>query len=483
MENTSSVHNGVSTLNKSRAHYRKPKRGKVWISPDIFDVDLKPQGWSDDPDLRRGVDWLLSFVEKDAWHRRRFAALQHFIDSAAGSSPDPSGRGRFFDDKDRFAWYLFLGQAFLDHPTIYDFMYGSRVVPVLTAIGRDVDLLKGVAGVEDRILRMVTSEKAQPNACLFELLVAAAYRRAGASVTFLNERPGLAKTHDMEVLLDGTQWAVECKRMEGGEYSEDERREARALWLPVGRALHQKGLNVLCTADFRVEMNSVPRDYLSMKASQWLSSGGLFPLTWSDAISAGKIERLNLRPLQKLLATDHVALNSSRLIELLTGKYKRNARVITALNVKRSDNPLYIDACDGGIVFDWDCHSDAAIDKRARDVLKRISEGCRQLPDGRPGVVHVGFEAVDGMEVEAVRYRKIMNSLAQFDPKGKALEYVYVNWLAPESPPDTAMALDETCHWHGIRPTRPRPLDSGFLMLSEESEQRTGVHWRPERPA
>jgi hypothetical protein len=54
----------------------------------------------------------------------------------------------------------------------------------------------------------------------------------------LNERPGLAKTLDMEVLLAGTQWAVECKRMEGGEYSEKERSEARALWLPVARALH-----------------------------------------------------------------------------------------------------------------------------------------------------------------------------------------------------------------------------------------------------
>ncbi|AKM01278.1 hypothetical protein ABD05_14345 [Burkholderia pyrrocinia] len=95
----------------------------------------------------------------------------------------------------------------------------------------------------------------------------------------------------------------------------------------------------------------------------------------------------------------------------------------------------------------------------------------------------LGFEAADGMEVEAVRYRKIMNSLAQFDPEGKSLEYVYVNWLAPESPSDTAMAFDETCHWHAIRPTRPRPLDSGFLMPSEESGQRTGVHWRQERPA
>lgn len=466
-------------MKNSRNNNRPKTQGKTWISPDIFDIDLKPPGWPDDPDLRRGVDWLLSFVDKSVWQRRRFAALQHFIDSATGASQGQPGNGRFFDEKDQFAWYLFLGQAFLDHPTIYDFMYGSRVVPVLTAIGRDVELLKGAAGVEERVRRMVTSEKGQPNACLFELLVAAAYRRAGASVAFQKERPGLAKTHDMEVLLDGTQWAVECKRMEGGEYSEEERQEARALWLPVARALHQKGLDVLCVADFHVEMSKVPRNYIGMKASDWLSSGALRPLTWSDPISKGKFERLNLQPLQTLLSTDDVALNSSRLLELLTGRYKRNARVITALNVKLSDNPVYIAECSGGVVFDWDCHNDDAISKRARDVLKRVSDGCGQLPEGRPGIVHVGFEAVDGMDVEAVRYRKILSSLAQFDPKGKSLEYVYVNWFAPESPPDSAMAFDETAHWQAIRPARPRPLDSGFLMLRTGGEHRSGVHWWP----
>lgn len=40
-------------------------KGRTWISPDIFDANLKPKDWKDDPELRAGVDWLLSFVPAD----------------------------------------------------------------------------------------------------------------------------------------------------------------------------------------------------------------------------------------------------------------------------------------------------------------------------------------------------------------------------------------------------------------------------------
>jgi hypothetical protein len=465
-------------MSSDGANERPAGHEGIWISPDIFDADLKPPEWPDDPELRRAVDWLLTFLKPEEWKRRRFAALQHFLNTATGSVRDPTGKGRFFSDRDQFAWYLFLGQAFLDHPTIYDFMYGARVVPILKAIGRNLDLLRAVVGVEARVRRMIGPEKSQPNACLFELLVAAAYRRAGASVTLLEERPGVARTHDMDVLLNGTTWAVECKRMEGGEYTEEERTAVRQLWLPVARAFHGRGLDVVGTADFLVELSSVPPDYFEQKARQWLSAGALLPHKWSDAISVGELRRLNLKPLQDVLLTDDVAMNSSRMHELLLGQYRRNARVVSTLRVKWSDNPLYVDSCDAGCLFAWESRSDIAIDKRARDVLKRVADGCRQLPDGRPGIVHVAFEAVEGLDVEAVRHEKVMKSLRDFDPEGKELEYVYVSWFAPESPPDTTMAFDETCHWQGVKAKHPRPLDEGMLVLASDVPTRPGVHWK-----
>ena len=456
------------------------KQGGVWISPDFFEADLRPPGWPENPDIRRAVDWFLTFLDPEEWKRRRFAALQHFVDAASGEvSADPNGKGRFFDERDQFAWYLFLAQAVLDHPTIYDFTFGPRVMPIMAAIGRNFDLLQGVKGVEGRVRRMIGQEKGQPNACLFELLVAAAYTQRGADVSFLEERPGVAKTHDLDVLLDGTLWAVECKRMEGGQYTEDERTRARQLWLPMARGFQEHNIDVYCNTRFLVELSKIPVGYFSGKVKEWGAGGMLRPVTWSDALSIGEIRRLDLGPLTRALKSDDIALNSSRLYELLTGTYKPNAKIISSLNVRRAENPLYVAEFQGGTVFDWESLSPESVDAKARDVLKRLSEGNSQLPDGRPSIIHVGIEAVDGVEVERARYEKIIRNIVNFDPGTKELEYVYVTWYAPESPPNNSGAFDETCHWQAVRPRRRRPLDRGLLVLPSGLPSRNGAHWQP----
>lgn len=450
----------------------------VWISPEFFDVDLRPPNWPDDPDLRRAVDWFASFMSDADWRCRRFASLERFISAATGSlAQDLSGGGRFFSADDQFAWYLFLGQASLDHPTVYDFMFGSRVLPLLRAIGRSLELLKGVEGVGQRVQRMVGPERRQPNGGLFELLVAAAYRREGADVRFLPEQPGVKKTHDMDVRVRGREWAVECKRLEIGEYTEKERARAREIWLPTAHELQQRGLNVLAKVQFMSELDAVSPEYLALHAVQWMSGGLLQSHRWRDCHGRGTIGLLDMSPLKALLKTDDVALHSSRMMELLTGRYKRNAKVIQVLRATMADNPLHVEECDQAIVLDWESHSPGAIDGKARDVLKRLADGSRQLPDDRPGVVHIGFEAVDGDDVEKLRYQKIINTVSNFDAQGKPLEYVYVSWFAPESPPDSSEAFDETCHYAGRRPGQLRPLQNEMLVLPSSATTRRGVHW------
>jgi len=452
----------------------------VWISPDIFEADLRPPDWPDDPDIRRAVDWIHSFLEPGEWKRRRFAALHYFVNTASGEAPaDPAGKGRFFDERDQFAWYLFLAQAYLDHPVIYDFTFGPRVMPIMAGIGRNVDLLKGVQGVEARVRRMIGREKGQPNACLFELLVAAAYRQRGAEVSFVEEQPGVAKTHDLDVLLDGTLWAVECKRLEVGQYTEDERTRARQLWVPLAQGFQERNIDVYCNTRFLVELSKVAVEYLASKVKQWLAGGMLRPVTWSDSLSIGEIRRLDLGPLTCVLENDDVALNSSRLYELLTGAYKPNGKFISSLHVQRADNPLYMSECLGGTVFDWESLSADSVDAKARYVLKRLSDANSQLPNERPSIIHVGLEAVDGLEVERARYDKIIRNIAEFDPGTKQLEYVYVTWFAPEAPPNNSGAFDETSHWQTVRPRRPRPLDSGLLVLPPALPSRDGAHWQP----
>jgi hypothetical protein len=390
----------------------------------------------DYPDLRRAVDWLKSYIKPEDWKARRDAAFIRLYASAYGV-PAEDARGRFFDDSDTFGWYLFLAEAFIDHPWNYEPMFGSRVVPLFAVLGRNLELLKSVRGVDERVTRLVGQERRQPNGGVFELLVAAAYRRAGGDVAFRPERPGVAKTYDMDVSIAGSELAVECKRMETSEYGDRERMRMRELWEPAAARAQSADRSTFGNVSFFIPVFDVPDDYLYDKVSEWLESG-LPSLVWADEVASGVVGEPDLEPLQKVLETDEVVAASTRLQELLTGQYVRHARILQVLRARHGMSPRYIAACDLAILLQWQSLALSSIDAKARDVLKRLAEANRQLPEDKPGIVHIGFEAVEGDDVERARYDKVMASTAAFDPQGKPLRYVYVHYFVPENCATTA---------------------------------------------
>ncbi len=446
------------------------------IPEDFFDFEgERPEGWPDHPDVRRAVELLRSYIEPTEWRERRLAAAQRVYQLIINGA-EPGTTGRFFDARDTFAYYLFLAEAYIDHVWNYDPVFGSRIVPVFAAIGRNLDHLQSVDGIDSRIARMVSSERAQPNGPLFELLVAAAYARAGGKVFFVPEERGVRRTYDMDVSLHHREYAIECKRMEVSEFGESERARVRALWGPS--SVHLAGIlrSTFAQVEFLVPVADVPVDYLTHKTKAWqLAPDSDFE--WEDEHGRGRIGRLDLAPLQNELRYSMVLNGSTRLAELLTGRYKRHQSMISSLRIKHADNPRYIAECDYATILEWSPLAPASISGRARDVLRKVADGLGQLPLDRPSVIHVGFEAVEGDAVEKLRHQRIVASLSDFDPGRKPLEYVYSHFLAPESPPDQGWAFDETTDFRGIRPTAPAPLTQPFLVLDERAEQRVGGHW------
>jgi len=235
--------------------------------------------------------------------------------------------------------------------------------------------------------------------------------------------------------------------------------------------------STLCHVRFRVELDTVPKTYLSDKVRRWHSSRQL-SFAWDDSIGSGTVSELDLRPLQAVLETDYVIGSSTRMLQLLTGRYVRNPTYRTMLSMKaHHDNPRFIDACDFALVLHWESPSDAAMEGKARDIRKKLSEATDQLPLDKPSIVHIGFEAVEGDDVERLRYAKIMETARQFDPGDRPLEYICCHYFVPESPPDEAWAFDETTQWCPIRPRYRRPLEEVFLVLPEAAPMRSGPHW------
>lgn len=448
----------------------------IEIPEDFFDFDgERPGEWPDNPDVRRAVEWMHSYIGEADWKRRRLAAARRVYDLII-NGVEPDAIGRFFDERDSFAYQLYLAEAYIDHIWNYDPVFGSRVVPVFAAIGRNLDLLLTVDGIEGRVMRMVRAEKAQPNGPLFELLVAAAYLRAGGKVSFVPEQRGGPRTHDMDVELMGRFYAVECKRMEVSDFGEAERARARTLWGPSSAHLASILYSTFAEVEFLVPLADVPDDYLTRKTQVWQLDPSR-PFEWNDKQGRGRIGPLDLRPLQNELENSFILNGSTRLSELLTGRYKRHQSMISSLRIKFGDNPRYIDECDYATVLEWTALAPASISGRARDVLRKVADGLGQLPHDRPGIIHIGFEAVEGDDVEALRHQRIVASMDDFDPGNTPLEYVYTHFLSPESPPDQSWAFDETTDFRSIHAMGLPPLNEPFLVLEPSALQRLGGHW------
>lgn len=452
-------------------------RIKFAIPEDFFDFDdARPADWPDNPEVRRAVEWFRGRLPAEDWRKRRLAAAQRLYELVLNGS-EPGSSGRFFEPRDSFAWYLFLAESYIDHIWNYDPVFGSRVVPVFASIGRNLELLNGVDGIDGRVNRMINAERSQPNGPLFELLVAAAYRRAGAQVQFVPERRGGLRSHDLDVALSGRDYAVECKRMETSDFGDAERMRVRQLWGPSAAHLGKILQSTFAQVDFLVPVAAIPDNYLTNVTKRW-QRAPTTPFEWEDRFGRGRIAVLDLEPLREVLRNDIVLAGSTRILELLTGRYKRHQSVVSALRIKPADNPRYADDCDYATLLEWNPLSDASILGRARDVLRKVVDGNDQLPPDRAGIIHVGFEAVEGDRVESVRHARITESMRNFDPGSKPLEYVYTHFLAPESPPDQSWAYDETTDTRAIRPKGPPPLDRPFLVIPDNSTQRQGGHWQ-----
>jgi hypothetical protein len=454
------------------------KRGRnpmdYQLPDDLFDPPDPDSGWPDDPELRRAVDWFKGMMTPQVWRERRLAAAYRLYDAIL---KPPIGRGRFFDEKDRFGWFLFQAEAMLEHPTNYDPISGSRIVPVFKALGRNLDQLLEVEGVEARARRLIKSEKSQPNGGLFELLVAAAYRRVGAKVAFVDEIPGGPKSHDLNVEIGGRRWAVECKRQEVSDFGETERTRMNELWGPLSTVFREQGRDIMAEAVFKIPIAEVQASHLRDHAIAY-KRGGELGVAWNDATSQGFIRPIKLAPVRAVLRDRHVLTHSNYLLQLLTGEYRRHASHLTALDIKPAANPRYADDCRQAVILRWEPTAAASIDGRAKDIFKKIVEATRQLPQDVPGVVHIGFEAVEGDAVERARHRKIIEAASNFDPQGKPLQYIYCHYLVPESPPDENWAFDETVQCMGLSAPNPPPLAKGFLVLPPEAADRKGPHWR-----
>ena len=290
------------------------------MRPDVmWSAQRHGQDWKDEAVLS-GADWLESLVPSKEWTSRVAATEATF--KAAKAKWAEGRRVQLFNPDDRVAWYLHQARRYADPVLRPDYFLpeGYRIAPLLRRIGQLLPDFRRIEGAEDRVARLMTENLSQPDDGIYELLVAGAYSRRGwDSVAFVPEAPGIGKRHDLLVSRPGSRWAVECKRAGQSRYSSRERLAGERIAERVHAILRDVGRSLIVCVNYRDELHLLGDDYLVDKVMLFLE--GYERYEWADAGGEGVIMDAMLQPLQSVMLDDDIYFGSSRMLELLLGKY------------------------------------------------------------------------------------------------------------------------------------------------------------------
>jgi hypothetical protein len=445
---------------------------------------------------KAALSWFIEIMGVEEWHRRRLKVVDYFntLDGSVYDEDTVQNTeeiAKLFRPiavySDWMSWYMYLVDSLVDRPTCDDPAQSARIYPFFAAIGRNIDALKRTEGIDKRLKSLLNYRQNKPDDTLFELVVAACYIRNGWSVRFLEERPGQGKTPDLEVTRGDETYPVECKRLAKiNEYAERERQEWQKRWKPLANAMLSNGLQVHVEVTFKVPVECLPIDILAKTFNEYMTSGRLKDSTLlSTAELDFEVRRIDMQRVSKHLAANCVRRNSPQMIELITGSYESAGSYTQLLSeseivtVGKEDGLHVLNHFVGGLhtAFSakWECIAEESIDQKAKSVTKALSKAVSQMSDGVPGIIHIGYETVNGPLVEFKRHEKIKDTVQFFDYGAKIIESVYCHAIQPLTKVNEWECAETTIYFeqeHG------HILKENLLLDPPGLEARDTTHWQ-----
>lgn len=435
------------------------------------------QDWND-PEVLSAVDWLTSLVPSSEWDQRASRVSSQF--HAAKGEWTLGRRVPLSDPSDKIAWYLFLARCYGDSSLRSDFFEpdGYRIAPLFRRIGQLLPDLREISGAEERAARLMTAGREQPDDGIFELLVAGTYKRRGwSSVEFVTERPGVEQTPDFYVKRGRAKWAIECKRAGRSGYALEERNSGEQMASQAHELSRTAGRSIVISVNYTSELVSLSQNYLVDKANCFLDGDGV--LEWEDEGGSGMICDVSWGNLSGVLQQDDVLFGSSRMFELLAGRY--DPRIdFTMMGdwTPAEGRPFHATSVDHVSLVAWVSTSADAARRKAQHFRGIVGRASQQLPGDRPGAIHVGYEAVGGNSADELRHRLNRQQMCSFDARSSRLRWVYGNYFTPERTTARmeSAAVSETTAYYPVSTVRARQPLAGHLLFMDE-DGRPGTHF------
>lgn len=402
--------------------------------------------------VQAAFDWFVRAMTLEEWERRKAPITDYINDILSPTKYDPLGlqssKSRITFEDDRFAWYLYLADKYVNDPPNYEVAQGSRVIPFLLKIGQNIPRIESIGGLETRLTEILNQRQNNPDAGIFELLVALNYLNNGwGNVDFISETP-VEKSPDLHAWNDDEEWYVECKRMsKSSQYSLSEREKWLKLWQPLGEYLRETLKTIILDVVFHVELSSLEDDYLKSNIIPKLDLMVVPGVLLDNDICTISVRTADMHGIEHHFRYWDVKLCSTQLRVLITGEWD-TGRGCTPIVIAKSSpfNRSIVSEVTFAAAAIWSCDADAALCKKARDIKWKVIEATEQIPNGKPGVIHVGLESLDGAIVEKLRYEKMLDATHNFSPQGKEVHFIYCHIFDPIVPPDKDWDIGETVH-------------------------------------
>lgn len=425
--------------------------------------------------LVEGIRWFSQFIESDEWKTRRQKIVESIHDTV-NITPDGIMRP-FTHNEDLFGWYLFQAESYLESSYYYDFAQGSRIIPYFISVGENTNHLKHIINSEDKSEK-IAKNKINPDSGLFELLVATLYKKNDYDYVELLDEVKNSKTPDI-LAKNSEEVFIECKRLSKiSTFSLNEREHWLRLWRPISNYITKNKIQFFITILFRDCLHKYSDSYLEellLPKLQLLPPRATGVILDNEHITI-HVEPIDMGNIRRETKSNYTRANSPSLIKMITGEYIQysNYNIIIECT-KHPEIPTLIDTISFAAGAKWLCTAEEATTRKSRHIKKKFSEATSQIPNNKHGVIHLGIEAIEGDEIEQLRFARSFLEISHFDTKHKDIQWIYYHILAPGTSPEEDWFFEETVSFFEHKNTCIDKLQHTNIMSVENIKN--GFSW------
>lgn len=442
--------------------------------------------------IKKAFECFIDIMGQEDWLKRKGKVINFFNKMEKKFLKNPEIHDNNIETmsfyQDLTAWYLYLIETIFNNPAGDEPTESSRIYPFFATIGKHIDELKNVKGIESKLNELLIKKKNQPDSTLFEIVVAICYLKNGWNVEFIPET-STNKTPDLHVIRDNCEYFVECKRLaKVTDYAKNERKEWLKRWERLVQLLKTYPYSTFIYIQFKVEIKKTNINILVNifhEKRKFFMKEQAFIFENEEVFLAAR--HMNMNSINSHLDKWDVKYPSPELYALFDVQYDPKGNYTHLFKAKLlKSNPgkegvlnIFVESVDIVHCAKWDCISIESIDKKSKDIKKLLAKAVRQAPLNGSTIIHLGYETLHDPSIEFNRNEKIDTIMSSFDFGQKNIASVFCHSFQTRNFPNNKFDVAETTRPFDFIVDPTKLLSENLLITDwDGAESGTDTHWR-----